>query len=170
LGGGRKRKALRRRPKALAAPKALLAPPDPLPLADVVAPNSSSSSSTSSSSSSGFELGGRSKVSKWLALPAGGPLVKLDRYKAKGKRLYFRWICQCPAHGASCQKKRTTQHSKVHGALEPLGYLAAWAADGPDISQEDHQQRGYPVDAEDVARWVAQFGSDANDVLALLDD
>jgi hypothetical protein len=111
-----------KRPRKTAVPKAPLlalppAPVSPVPVAPLVdeslhfgdTDSSSSSSSSSGTSAGSFDVAhGRSTVGNWITLDLPTPVsMKLDRYKAKGKPEYLRFICRCVHHGKKCTKNAT---------------------------------------------------------------
>ena len=124
---------------------------------------------SSSSEASGFGVGGRSITTEWHQLPLGAPLVKLDTYKPRKKHMYRRWICKCPHH-SSCEKKRSVDAVSKFGKVEPLAFLAAWAAAGDVVPAELHGDRNFAVSEDVIEEWAYRFESTCDDILKLLDE
>jgi hypothetical protein len=169
----RQRTVAKARPLAL--PPALV-PPLPVPLADDALhlgdtdSSSSDSSSSSEESSCSFDVAhGRSTVHKWITLDFPTPvLIKLDRYKAKGKPEYFRFICRCSHHGKSCTKKRNVNINRALGPKEPVAFLLAWLELGATLTLEEHSVRNIVVPHERVVFFAASMGTKADVLLNLL--
>ena len=175
--GIRKKRARRAEPKPKLAPTPVLALPPPCPDPPPAPPDDPASSSSSSSSSSGsnssssssFQLGAkRSRVSKAFTVPSGGPQIKLDAYKPKGKSGYKRWIASCAVHD-HCVKKRNSNKTKHFGRVEPIAFLSAWSELGVGCTAAQHQDRKFKVPDSATMGWVARIGNGADEILSLID-
>ena len=130
--------------------------------ADSSSSSDSDSSSSSSSSSSLFDIGGRSKVSKWIQVEIPTcPPMKIDNYKPRGKPAYKRVIGMCKWH-AGCQKKRSAAQTELYGHVEPFANIAAWHQMGQNLTKEEHSARQFKISNALIAEWAMKFDGAQN--------